>query len=367
MKRHSSGKRQQNNTNAEDLKYYIVDTGANGQLSLSGLYQTTEDDLKRIVSNIISYFQTNPGTNRIAFYCHGGLVSEALAVEAIMPRYKTFLTNGVYPVFFMWESTFLDALVDHLEEKINEYFSRITAAETLIDELIEEAAKMFPEPWDEMKKRGSQVFASYGGGWRFFVMLAKALQKNNLQAEMHLVGHSAGSIVIATLLKQLLEHQLTVYPYLKLMTCNLYAPACTTDVFDNIYAPALDRLIFKRFFLYTLSDELERADPTVPLYHKSLLYLISRGLEAQTGDKPILGMQLYAERDQPLQNILQSGRGAWLLVEGPGSSTVFNSTNGPLELRSSCIQHGGFSFDRDTLNSTMRVMLNSNDLIQPFE
>lgn len=350
-----------------DLMNYIVNTEVDGQLSQTGVYQSSVAQLKRMAGSVIDFFKSKPGPHRLMFYCHGGLVSESMAGDAIKGRCATLLQNGVYPVFFMWQSSFLEALEDHLQHKVGTRFQEMSPVGSLIGEILEEAAKLFPEPWEAMKRRGEQVFASHGGGWKFFLLLAKALYKEKLHAEIHLVGHSAGAIVLLTLLKQLMEGQADVYPYLRIITCSLYAPACTVAQFENTYARAYKRLYLKRFFLYTLSDELERADRSVPYYGKSILYLISRGLEAQHGDQPIFGMQVYAKTSPSLQKIISDGRGAWVVAERESRPVLFLAGREVIELVSRSRDHGGFGFDPATLNSTLRTMVNSNRLAAEFK
>lgn len=360
-------KRSEDSFGPSELTHYVVNTGADGRLSREGIFQSSDIQLRLIIANMIRFYKENPDQpNRIMFYCHGGLVSESLAEEGIKSHYQTFLDNGIYPVFFIWESTLLDALSDQLREFMNARMYEMSAVEQIVDDMMEEAAKLFPEPWTQMKLRGEQVFSDHGGGWRFFKLLLKKLRSENLHVELHLLGHSAGSIVLATLLQQLLEGQADIYPHIKIFTCTLYAPACTIDLFEDVYVRALGKFLLRRFFLFTLSDELERADTSVPLYNKSILYLVSRGFEAQHGDKPLLGMEIYAAQNLSLANIVNAGRGAWLDVNREHQPILFPTTNGNIELKSSCTEHGGFSHDPDTLNSTLRILLNRSTPLKEF-
>jgi hypothetical protein len=360
-------KTEENKFDPDGFMNYVVNTGADGRLSQEGLFQSSDLQLRSMAANIIRFFKASPEQpNRLMFYCHGGLVSERVAGEGIKQQYQTFLDNGIYPVFFIWESTLLDALADELREIVNGRMYEMSAVENVVDEMVEEAAKLFPEPWTQMKLRGEQVFADHGGGWKFFKLLLKRLRKENMQVELHLVGHSAGSIVLATLLQQLLAGQAKAYPYVKIATCTLYAPACTINLFEETYVRAIDKFLLRRFFLFTLSDELEKEDSSVPLYNKSILYLVSRGFEAQHGDQPLLGMEIYAAKSLALANIVNSGRGAWLAVNRDHQPTWYLAKHGSIELKSSCSEHGCFSYDPDTLNSTLRIMLQLPELKKKF-
>lgn len=351
----------------DDIMAYIVNTGAEGKLSRSGIFQSSDQQLKMMVASMIRYFQSRPGEpKRIMFYCHGGLVSESEAEDAIRVRYQTFLQSGIYPIFFIWESTLMDVLMDQLRETMENRMYEMSAVDTILDEMVEEAARLFPEPWDQMKKRGSQVFSDHGGGWRFFRLLLKALRKEQMQVELHLIGHSAGSIVLATLLQQIMMGEHEVYPYLKIFTCSLLAPACTMDQFEKVYVRSISNRLMRRFFLFTLSDELEQTDPSVPLYNKSILYLVSRGFEGQKGEKPLLGMEIYATQSQSLANLLASGRGAWVVAATDPLPVSFHTGKGEIELISKCKEHGGFSYDMDTLHSLLRIVLNRQQVPNEF-
>jgi hypothetical protein len=349
-----------------ELTNYVVNTEADGKMSKDGLFQSSHSQIKHMIRSIIHFFKTNPGPNRLVFYCHGGLVSERVAGEAIKARYQTFLQNQVYPVFFIWQSSFVEALMDHLKRMVDSRFSQASAVNHVVDEIIEEAAKLFPQPWEAMKRRGEQVFATHGAGWKFLLLLARTLRREQLQAEVHLVGHSAGSIVLQTLLKQLMERNCDVYPYLRINGCTLYAPASTVDQFESVYAKSMDNYYLRRFFLYTLSDELEREDTSVPYYNKSILYLISRGLEGQKGDQSIFGMEMYAKQSPSLKRFLEEGKAAWILAAKESRPVFFPVGEEILELKSLARQHGGFSYDPATLNSTMKTVIHRNRLYEEF-
>jgi hypothetical protein len=119
-------------------------------------------------------------------------------------------------------------------------------------------------------------------------MLADALaqlKKEAPQAEIHFVGHSAGSIILGHLLDLLPKRNLGV------ASCHLFAPACTVRFAMEHYVPAIENEVLarKRFFIHLLADAVEICD-TVGPYRKSLLYLVSRALES-CHKMPILGLE----------------------------------------------------------------------------
>jgi hypothetical protein len=101
--------------------------------------------------------------------------------------------------------------------------------------------------------------------------------------ELHLVGHSAGSIALGLLLANFAGKDLDRH----VRSVHLYAPACTVEFANRYYAAS--PAIMDNLYLDILSDTREQDDNVVSIYRKSLLYLVSNALEA---DKrmPILGL-----------------------------------------------------------------------------
>jgi hypothetical protein len=237
---------------------------------------------------------------RIAIYAHGGLNSEEASIERIRILAPYFKANGIYPVFLTWKTgpgeTLSSILGDELkkvprpEGDIGDLFERVkeTAAEVL-DRTIEVLARPVAKPiWSQMKQN-AQASVDPNRGCRLLADALASLQSDMPDAEIHFVGHSAGSI--------LLGHLLDLMPArnLKLASCHLYAPACTVRFALDHYAPAIENgvLAAKRLRVHLLSDENEICD-TVGPYRKSLLYLVSRALES-SHKMPILGLEQVFE------------------------------------------------------------------------
>ena len=112
-------------------------------------------------------------------------------------------------------------------------------------------------------------------------LLAGALKKLE-GMQIHAIGHSAGSIVLAYLLPLLRNG-----PSIK--TCTLWAPAATLELANDRYAPALDKRVLEKLWIEYMSDRRERDDNVAKVYRKSLLYLVSRALE-DAHKKPLMGL-----------------------------------------------------------------------------
>lgn len=169
---------------------------------------------------------------------------------------------------------------------------------------------------------------------------------NPLQSlkKIHIVGHSTGAILLASLLMALKDSANSP----RVETCSLLAPACTHSLFKTVYRPLLkernkDTFGINQMTIYNLEDQLEQRDTVTPLYRKSLLYLVSNAFEEEHGER-ILGMQIFYQylRNLPGKRILR--------VE-TSSGSENNSAKTTSEI------HGGFDNDVKTMNSILTSIL----------
>jgi hypothetical protein len=234
------------------------------------------------------------GNRHIAIYQHGGLngLSEGFIRTELLGPW--FMQNGIYPIFVVWQSGYFDSIVNIFADALGDLagqardrksLSLIQAITDARDRLLEVAAVPTARPvWSQMKQNAIAASTEDGG----MVQLAKNLAKLSKQfgdLKLHLVGHSAGAVGLGAFLSQMRSKKIAAE------TLSLYAPACTVRfALDNYVAAARDKVINpKKITIRTLSDTLELADSVGP-YGRSLLYLVSRALEA-THKTPILGME----------------------------------------------------------------------------
>ncbi|MDP4157954.1 MAG: alpha/beta hydrolase, partial [Bacillota bacterium] len=222
--------------------------------------------------------------------------------------------------------------------------------------------KHIPDIWAQMKETGGKVFAEGGGGDLFL----KELLTRSEPMEIHIIGHSAGSIVLATLLERLNRHD----PHLKnlkIKSCTLFAAACTEKVFMDHYAPAIRNGIMEHFLFYTLNDELERKDTCMTFaYRKSLLYAISECLEATSKPEKIIGMEIYAEENELINGLKDSKKDSkWIISNGCKSvdPLEFAVDNQSMKLVSKNKSHGGFAQDIYTMNSVIKCIVESDTIV----
>jgi hypothetical protein len=220
--------------------------------------------------------------------------------------------------------------------------------------------------WDEMKENALGA-ASSGGGATMALDHLAALHKR-MPFKVHVIGHSAGSIFHAPLVRLLTAPAGPVASgYMKgrqgygmpLETCTLWAPACTTQLFKDAYLPAVRRGAIGRFALFALDDKTEQDDNVAKIYNKSLLYLVSRAFEdsAIGPGTPILGMEKWLAADPELSTLFTSGKAD--LVFAPNSSPDGSST------ASRATAHGAFDDDTATVKATLARMLAASGAPRP--
>ena len=236
---------------------------------------------------------------KLAIYAHGGLNNEAASLKRIRVMAPYFLQNDIYPLFVTWRTGFGESIAGILEDSIEKFFKRSAELPTRgwLDEIksrLEEARDrsievacehLLVKPiWIQMKQNAA-ASAEEGAGLAAMAAELRKLKEQIPALEVHLIGHSAGSILHGYLLELLAAHQL------KIKTLSLYAPACTLPFAVQKYCPAIEAGVLpkEQVYLDILSAERECADSVGP-YGKSLLYLVSRALE-DYHKMPLLGME----------------------------------------------------------------------------
>jgi len=343
-----------------DIRPYVIDVANNGELSDSGEYWTTESDIERLFNETIPAKTRGWKKRRILLYLHGGLNSESASAKRIVAMRDVMLENEIYPLHIMWESDFLSSVAGLFKDLFTEadklagggFLENLTEAKDRVLELT--LARAGFRLWGEMKEnaqlasahphnRGAiQLVAQY-------VEMAKKQLASHDKAgwELHIVGHSAGSIFAA--------HALPLLSNLgiPLKSVQFLAPAIRTDTFKNLLLPSLEAGHTPLPSLYILSDKLERGDCVGP-YAKSLLYLVSNAFEG-TREVPILGMKACLDADPTLASLFSGnvdGRPALVVSEGipidPAQETAAIKQGASVSH-----SHGGFDNDCATMNSVL--------------
>lgn len=239
-----------------------------------------------------TWFRTSDeARKRLVLYVHGGLNSEDDAIKRARAMGRYFLGNGCYPLFLVWKSGLLESLNNIVEDKSASGPAGIAGGpldwitDKLTDPVIEKTiGRPFARPlWSEMKENAELAAASGRGGDLLTDALRSLASSWGDKFELHLVGHSAGSIALGRLLGSLAQKDLI--PSVK--SVHLYAPACTVGFANRHYAPHAD--IMQRLHLDILADDIEKDDNVAFIYRKSLLYFVSNALESDQR-MPVLGL-----------------------------------------------------------------------------
>jgi hypothetical protein len=344
----------------------------------------TEDELSRTLLHQVAglpdqWFRTRAGRGprRLLVYAHGGLNDEAAAITRARAMGRHFLGNDCYPLFLVWKTGLLESLGHIISDAfrtqpvlaggVGEWFSEKT------DLLLEKSiGRPLARPvWSEMKENAELAFGSGRGGDLLITALQKLCDTWGDALEIHLVGHSAGSILLGHLLTALAARRLSG----KVRTVHLYAPACTVQFANRHYAPHAD--LMKQLYMQVLSNRVERNDNVAAIYRKSLLYFVSNALEVDLRT-PILGLENVFDQDyggwdgtsstgESLKAWRQAAASAGLLKAGRltvvTQDKITVATQPP---RLSDAGHGSFDNDVNVISKTLERVL-GGPLLNPVD
>ena len=321
-----------------------------GEFSSSGEFRTTRADVDRLFERELPrWIESLPAgrTPRLLFQAHGGLTRESRGIAYAERWHRWWLEQDVWPIYFVWETGLLETLMQLLDRGFGErgrgLRESVSAARNrAIEQLVHLVGQ---DLWATMKLAAERAaedderFGSHHVAGR----LAELLGRFPDRIECHAIGHSAGAIFQAWFVSECQAGERAV-PF---RTLSLLAPACTVSLFDELLRERVDGERVGRLLLFLLDSDHENRDPTVPLYGRSLLHLVSRGLERERG-APLLGLEDSIRRDASLARFLGlEGEGG-----GPAVTVLAPSGEGGAANRSSgATTHGAFDEDPATLRS----------------
>ena len=330
-----------------------------GRLSSSGQVTTTPADVDAIFEEHLPLALAQAGAQplQIVFYAHGGLVSEARGLVIAKRHIDWWQRNRVYPIYFVWETGFLQAIAELLSRR-----SRSVQLRGFdIDPVFEALARLGrgPSIWGSMKASGEHASDAptandpVGGGAHYTARKLLAFcNANPGRVELHAVGHSAGAGFHAGFLP--LARGLGV-PTFK--SAHFMAPALRVDTFkDRLIGELGATASVESLTLFTMKKDFELDDNCAQIYRKSLLYLIFYALENER-KTPLLGLEESLRGDAEL-TALFGLRGA----PPRQHSIVWSPTPGDSGRSASrALAHGDFDDDPATMNSILRRVLGKDD------
>lgn len=355
----------------EALRPHVINL-TRGRLSSGGIFSTTEEDVKRIFDEELERAMAErvPGDPlRIVIWAHGGLTDETGGLLGAYRKVLWWKRNGVYPLFFVWETGLLEALgrvvggLFGAEETVTTE-SILDRATEFSDRRVEALARTLGgvDVWGDMKESAKIAVGPEGGATLTARKLAELCRRHPGAVELHAVGHSAGSIFHGWFLNAAKKAGVPAFENLFLL-----APAIRVDDFHRLLAPLLgtDGYV-RRTPLFTMSKLRELDDNCIKVYRKSLLYLIYYALEPKK-EEHILGLEISLRADPKL-------RALFGLSGAPAGSTPVGEViwskspaSAPLRSRTSSLSHGGFDDNAPTLDSLLRRVLGRDQIPFPFE
>lgn len=337
---------------AQQITPYIINLGNNGRLSDTGSFTTTSRDLWLFATHYLprAIKDFKLGKNDpidLAIYAHGGLTGEDSAAATARTWIPSLYARRIVPLFIMWETGFLDTVGNILSEalfKNREAGGLPTdlknwATERLDERLEGVAARPGTLLWDEMKENAEAASKGADSGLvQLYQTLLNEAKKLLPRLRIHLIAHSAGSILHAHLLPKLLAENLRVD--------GLYflAPAARCELFEEKILPHYRAGKIPCYTQFHLDDRAERDDTCKGIYRKSLLYLVSNAFEGRRG-APILGMEKFVTSKMRAKP--HSRTAVWDWIASP------TSLHAPPDSQSSATSHGGFGTEPATVISIL--------------
>lgn len=352
-----------------EIRPHVISIGNDGQLDGHGDIGTSPEMVREILHKDFPRITQGWRKKRLVLYAHGGLVAEDGALQRVAEYRKTLLEAECYPLAFIWKSDYWTTLKDMLEDAVSHRRPEgilDSAKDFMLDRLddaLEPIARLLTgkASWDEMKENALMATTTSTGGARIVCDELAKLKQDYPELEIHVVGHSAGSIFHAPLVQYL-----TSSLDLPIKTCTLWAPACTVDLFRDAYLGAIENNGIGQLALFTLTDKAEQDDDCARIYNKSLLYLVSNAFEETVriplihpDGESIFGMEKFVRKDAEIQRLLKAGRIDWVLSpnnEPDGSVNAAKATH-----------HGDFDDDDLTLRATLARILGKTSVKSEFD
>lgn len=352
---------------AQGLRPHLVNLSM-GAFSSGGEWTTSRADVDAIFADhlprALQAARTKGQPLRLVFQAHGGLNDEATGLAIAQKSVAWWTANGVYPIYFTWETGLFETIGQLLRRASGEGARDL--ADYTSDPVIQETVRLLQAPkiWGGMKL-SAQLASSppttgqshqaqdgtEGGAYYVAQQLAAFCRANRDEVEVHAVGHSAGSIFHSWFIPCALELGVPVFRSLHLM-----APAVRVDLFkEKLAALVGPHQGIDELTLYTMKEDLEADDSCAKVYRKSLLYLIFHALEPQR-KTPILGLEESLRADHELGRMFG-------LDGGSSRAEVIWSRTPTRHGRSASMatSHGGFDDDPATMGSIARRILRRAD------
>ncbi|MEP6761828.1 MAG: C1 family peptidase [Sporichthyaceae bacterium] len=348
------------------LAFHVVNTGNDGQLSTTGTFTSSPEQLDRMVDHMgrwHDFLLKNQMAEKrhILIWSHGGGTSESGGLDLASRNVNWWLNCGIYPITTVWETGGLETISDSIQDLFRGTlptgfgFNFEEGLDRLVEGLCRRRARW---SWREMKDNGRKASGPAPAGATLLLerlaTYVKTVGAGNVA--IHLAAHSAGSVYQAAMLERMEALGL------KVDTMTWLGPAITVEEFNRVVVPRLGPgKTVKRFTCFDLGNTLELNDAVAPFYHKSAVYLVARGMEDSLGQSvnevPVLGLEKWWKEPisggtgEPLKDVVAALNGQ--LVVSPNGA--------PFDSRTDARTHGGLDGDGLTMTSVAMRALGRND------
>ncbi|MBO9449927.1 C1 family peptidase [Tropicibacter sp. R16_0] len=317
-------------------KQHCIVMGNDGKLMRERIdVNSAREGLRKSMTELL---EAHEECDDVVIFAHGGLNNMDAAFRRARVLGPWFKQNNILPIFIVWRTGFGETLANIGEDFLNRQFPSLERAEKsgldkffnrLADGLKQRTDRGFEAVaekvlgkavWSQMKQNAEaanqhDTARNLTGGMRELANFLRDYQKtNDDRLRLHLLGHSAGSIILGHFARDLTN-------FTNIASLGLLAPACTLKFANAIFRPLVKegRLQPEKFFIANLNRENERSDRVGP-YNKSLLYLVSRAFEVPR-KTPLLGL----DDSWILKCELESEQ-----TKNPQVSAAFRDENDPL-------------------------------------
>lgn len=332
-----------------------------GRFSSEGIFETTREDVDAIFADHMELALAKAIANnqplRLLIWAHGGLIAEKDGLWIAHLQVEWWKKNNIYPIHFVWETGFLDAIKQILSS------ARGIATERGLprdfwDYSTDPAIEVFARTlggakiWSAMKESARLASDDEGGATYTAKKIAEFCQKHSGEIELHAVGHSAGSIFHSWFLPRAFDEGVPA-----LTSLHFLAPAIRLDEFKERLLNYVGDEV-KHLTMFTMKKDWEKDDSVAKIYQKSLLYLIYYALERKRKTH-ILGLEKSVRKDSETAEIFglkgipsEKAEVVWSVSQATTGRSASTSKT-----------HGGFDNNRATMNSVARRILEKDDIV----
>lgn len=358
-----------------ELRPYLISIGNDGRLRPGGDYGTSAREVATLFKRDIPTYFKDRAKKRLLVYAHGGLVSQEAAVQRISEYAAALADADVYPLALIWRTDYWTTITNILQDAVRRRRPEGVLDKTKdflldrLDDALEPLARQYTgkATWDEMKEN-ARLSALPGGALELIAgHIARLKAEVGNELEIHLVGHSAGSILLAPLVQLLTAQGVFAGGPLHGMqgaglsidSCTLWAPACTDELFAQSYLPAIESGALANVAIYCLNDKAEQDDDCARIYNKSLLYLVSNALEERVRippsgrGVPLVGMEkTLRDRSTRVGQLVAGGKVQLVLAPNDHPADAVTASRAR--------KHGSFDDDLLTVKSTFKRILGTS-------